>query len=114
MNSSERSINAGKRQLRRKSEEAIRLGVVVTEFLEERLSPRQARFEAITELWEQLLPQDLCRHCKIVDITGSELKVLVDSPAYANELRWCSADILNRLQQQCWQAKIENIKIVVG
>jgi hypothetical protein len=114
MNSSERSINAGKRQLRRKSEEAIRLGVVATEFLEERLSPRQAHFEAIIELWEQLLPPDLYRHCKIVDITGSELKVLVDSSAYMNELRWCSSDLLEEFRQRCPRARIRTIKLTVG
>jgi hypothetical protein len=84
------------------------------ELLEGQISPRQARFGAIAEAWCELLPVELQRHCKISDISGGQLKVVVDSPSYANKLRWCSSELLEELQQRCRRGKIEKIKITVG
>ena len=96
------------------SDRADKLGTVLEKLMAGRISSQHKRFEPVAQLWEQLLPEELSRHCKIIDLQHGQLKVRVDSPVYANELRWCSADILNQLQQQCWRAKIDKIKIVVG
>lgn len=96
------------------SAEAVKLGEVMGELLEGQISPRQARFEAIAEAWCELLPAELQRHCKIADISGGQLKVVVDSPSYANKLRWCSSELLEELQQRCRRGRIEKIKIAVG
>ncbi len=90
------------------------LGDVVKQLIDERISPRQASFESITGLWHELLPADLYRHCRIADISGGQLKVLVDSPSYANELRWCGSELLEQIKKQCPQARIKKIKFVVG
>jgi len=103
-----------KRRRRTMSSEAAKLGDVLGELMEVEILPRHARFESIAELWCQLLPVELRRHCKIADISGSQLKVLVDSPSYANRLRWCSSQLLEELEQQCPQARIKGIKVAVG
>ena len=92
----------------------VKLGDVVQNFMTKWVSPRQARFGAVAELWSQLLPAELCRHCEIVDISGGELKVRVDSPAYKYELQLCSPEILEELQQQCPKARMTKIKFVVA
>ena len=98
----------------RKSDRPVRLGDAVQQFLAEQVSPRQARFGAVAELWSQLLPAELCRHCKIVDISGGQLKVRVDSPAYKYELQLCSSELLEELQKQCPRARLTKIKFVVA
>ena len=98
----------------RKSDRAVRLGDAVQQFMAEQVSPRQARFGAVAELWSQLLPAELCRHCEIVDISGGQLKVRVDSPAYKYELQLCSSELLEELQQQCPRARLTKIKFVVA
>jgi hypothetical protein len=103
-----------KRRTRPGSNKAVRLGDVLGELMEGQISPRQARFESIVDLWCQLLPVELRRHCKIADISGGQLKVLVDSSSYANELRWCSSQLLEELGQRCPQARIKRIKVAVG
>ena len=93
---------------------AERLGDTVQQFMESRILPQQARFGAIADLWSQLLPVELRRHCKLADISGGQLKVLVDSPAYLYELQLCSSQLLEEFQQQCPRARIEKIKFTVG
>ena len=98
----------------RKSDRTVRLGDAAQQFMAEQVSPRQARFGAVAELWSQLLPAELCRHCEIVDISGGQLKVRVDSPAYKYELQLCSSELLEELQQQCPKARLTEIKFVVS
>jgi len=114
MNSSEQLTRAGRGRVRPKRQETVRLGDVLAKFLDEQLSPQQARFEALTELWQELLPANLYQRCQITDMSGGELKVSLDSPSYANELRWCSSELLEQLRQRCPQARIKRIKITVG
>ncbi len=106
--------NAVEGQRARKSDRTVRLGDAVQQFMAEQVSPRQAKFGAVAELWSQLLPAELCQHCEIVDISGGELKVRVDSPAYKYELQLCSSEILEELQQQCPRIRLTKIKFVVA
>ncbi|MHC4642686.1 MAG: DciA family protein, partial [Planctomycetota bacterium] len=92
----------------------VRLGDVTTELMKSRISPQQARFGPIAELWTMLLPDELRRHCRIVGFSGGQLKVQVDSPAYRYELQLCSSELLSELQQECPRAHIKKIKFVVG
>ena len=98
----------------RKSDRTVRLGDVVQQFVTRWVSPRQERFGAVAELWSQLLPAELCRHCEIVDISGGQLEVQVDSPAYKYELQLCSSELLEELQRRCPKARLTKIKFVVS
>ncbi len=91
-----------------------KLGDAVKQLMENQISPQQARFGLIAELWSQLLPAELCRHCKLAGLSGGQLKVLVDSPTHLYELQLCSPQLLEELQQQCPRARIKKIKFAVG
>ncbi len=114
MDEDEQLRSAVARQRVRKTDRTVRLGRVAQQLMDERISPRQARFGWVVELWGRLLPAGLRRHCEIVDISGGQLKVQVDSPSYMYELRLCSSELLKELQQQCPRAQIKKIKLVVG
>ncbi len=90
------------------------LGDVLSGFIENRVSPQQSRFGLIVEAWNQLLPVELCRHCRIVSVSGSRLKVLADSPSYMYELQLLSSELLRELARQYPQARIREIKFAVG
>ena len=81
-------------------------------FLTEQVASKQIKYGAVVEIWNQLLPEELCRHCEIVGISGGKLRVKVDSPAYNYELQLCSSELLKELQQQCPKARLTEIKIV--
>jgi len=101
-------------QAGQRPETTVKLGDTLRELMEKQISPRQAKFEAVSESWGQLLPVELGRHCEIADISGGRIKVLVESAAYAYELRLCSSELLGQLKSHCPQARIEKIDFVVG
>ncbi len=82
--------------------------------MDRQISPRQAVFSDVADMWSQMLPAELTRHCEIVDISGGLLKVQVDSPSYMYELQLCSSELLDELQQHCPKARLTRIKFVVA
>ena len=87
---------------------------IAQKFLTEQVSPKQVKFGSVAEIWSQLLPEELYKHCEIVGISGGKLKVRIDSPAYKYELQLCSAELLKELQQQCPKARLTEIKFVLA
>ena len=114
MNEEQQIRSAVKRRKGRRMNGAVRLGDIAKELMESRISPQQARFGSIPEIFNQLLPEELRWHCKIDGISGGRLKVLVDLPAYKYELQLCSSELLCELQCQCPRAHIKKIQFVVG
>jgi predicted nucleic acid-binding Zn ribbon protein len=106
--------NAGQRLRTGQPGRAVRLSDTLSELMNNHISPRQARFGSIAELWSQLLPAELSRHCRLHEVSSGQLKVLVDSPVYMYELKLCSSELLEELRRQCPRAKIKEIKFVVG
>ena len=106
--------NSATRQARRRGTSAVRLGDTLCELMESRISQRQCRFGAVAEVWSQVLPSALREHCELVDISGGQLKVRVDSSPYKYELQLCSSELLEELRRQCPQARLTRIKFVVG
>ena len=82
--------------------------------MDDQISPRQAQFSEVAEIWNRLLPAELCGHCEIIDISGGQLKVQVDSPSYMYELQLCSSELLKELQQQCPRVRLAKIKFVAA
>jgi hypothetical protein len=99
---------------RRKTFGAVSLGQVAKQLLTERISPKQAKFSQVDEVWRDLLPAELLRHCEIVGISGGQLDVQVDSPSYVYELQLCSSELLSELQQKCPRVRLTRIKFTVA
>lgn len=110
----EQSDSAVNRTTGKKVGITVSLGEAVRQLMDEQVAPRQAKFGGVSELWKQLLPPELSRHCEIADISGGQLKVQVDSPSYMYELRLCGSQLLAELQRQCPRARLKNIKFVVA
>ena len=106
--------DAVKGRLVKKFDRTAKVGDVAQMFVTKWVSPRQARFGAIVEVWSQLIPAELCKHCEIIDVSGGQLKVRVDSPSYKYELQLCSSELLEELQQQCPRVRLTEIKFVVA
>ena len=106
--------NIASEQAKSKLERTASLADALKELMENSISPQWTRFAVISELWAQLLPPELLKHCKITNISGSRLKVAVDSPSYMHELRLCSSELLNQLRQQHSSVRIKKIDVVLG
>lgn len=99
---------------KRKRYDAVSLGQVAQQLLTERISPQQAKFNQVDEVWRDLLPAGLQQHCEIVDISGGQLNIQVDSPSYVYELQLCSSELLAELQRHCPRVRLTKIKFTVA
>jgi hypothetical protein len=99
---------------RRPSYGAVSLGQVAQQLLTEQISPQQAKFSQVDEVWRDLLPAELQKHCEIADISGGQLNIQVDSPSYVYELRLCSSQLLAELQRQCPRVRLAKIRFTVA
>ncbi len=99
---------------RKKPDTVVSLGDTAQKLIESRVSPQQAVFRPVAQLWNQLLPDELRRHCRISDISDGQMEVLVDTPSHAYELRLCSTELIEQLKEYCPRARIRKIKFVVG
>ena len=114
MDEIERLQNTLKCRRTRKPYNAFGLGQVAQQLMDRQISPRQAVFSDVTDTWSQMLPGELSRHCEIVEISGGQLKVQVDSPSYMYELQLCSSELLEELQHYCPKARLTRMKFVVA
>ena len=112
MDEIERLQNTLRCRRTRRPYSATGLGQVAQQLLDGQISPRQAVFSEVVEAWSRMLPEELARHCEIVDISAGLLKVQVDSPSYMYELQLCSSELLKELQQQCPKARLTEIRFV--
>ena len=114
MDDIERLQNTLEYRRQRKFYRAESLGRVAQKLLDERISPQQARYSQVDEVWSKLLPAELQAHCEIAGISGGQLDVQVDSPAYVYELQLCSSELLTELQRQCPRVRLTRIKFTVA
>ena len=96
---------------RKRADKALLLGDVAGEYVNQKVLPLKKVFEAVAETWELLLPAELIEHCRIEDFRKGVLRVKVDNPAYATQLRWCSSSLVPEIRRQCPEARIKSIKI---
>lgn len=114
VNESEHLCRVTKWQATHRANNTVSLSEALSELMENQISPQQIRFGLIEETWAQLLPTELCQHCRIVDVSSGSLKVLADSPSYMYELQLLSCELLKELARRCPRARIKEIKFVVG
>lgn len=108
----ERIQQAVKDRQYKKFDRTVGLGQAAEQFIVRQVIPRQKKYGDVVELWQQVLPDELLRHCEIVDISGGRLTVKVDSPSYRYELHLCSSEILKELQKECPEARLTKIKLI--
>lgn len=99
---------------KRQVEGTAKLGDVLAVLMDSKITPQQERSCSVYEIWQQLLPSELSKHCRIDSISNGRLKVLVDSPSYMYQLQLCKSDILAGLKSQCPKFRIATLKFAVG
>ena len=95
-------------------EESLSLGSSIRQIMDEQISPMIQKSETIFELWQQLVPDELYEHCRIIELLNGQLKVEVDSPSYCYTLKLLSEELLERIKQQCPSARVKRIKFIPG
>ena len=108
----ERIEKAVKGRQRKRYDRFVSIGQAAEQFIAGQVKPQQKKYGNVVEVWEQVLPEELNRHCEIVGISGGSLSVQVDSPSHKYELHLCSREILKELQKECPKARLTKIKLI--
>jgi predicted nucleic acid-binding Zn ribbon protein len=93
--------------------DAVRLGDVLGELFEKKLSGNYERLAVVADAWEQFVPEGLTDHCRLAGLVSGVLKVVVDSPVYAYELRLCSDELVRHIRQRCPRAGLRELRVVL-
>ena len=107
-----RIFNYPRRNKVQNPDRIIMIGEAVEQFIGQEVSPKQKRYGAVLEAWNHALPEELSRHCEIIDISGGQLTIQIDSPSYKYELHLCSSEILKELQKKCPRIRLTKIKLI--
>jgi hypothetical protein len=94
--------------------EPVRLADSIQQLMKQRIQPMRKVYINLTECWDELLPEELKKRCRILQIMNGNPKVQADSPSYLYELKLSSNEILEKLQSCCPGARIKKIDFVVG
>ncbi len=94
--------------------ETARLADSVQQLMKQRIQPARRVFADVTDCWDNLLPDGLRKHCRIVQITNGHLKVQADSPSYLYELKLSGPELLEHMKSCCPSARIKKLDFAVG
>ena len=108
----ERIEQAVKGRQRKRYDRFVKIGQAAEQFFAGQVLPQQKKYGDVIEVWEQVLPEELSKHCEIVEISNGSLSVRVSSPSHKYELRLCSPAILKELQKECPRARITKVKLL--
>lgn len=95
-------------------EKIDRLGDTLSGLMDNCIVPKQEMFESIAQVWDELLPVEIRHHCRMTDISGGQLNVLIDSPSYMYSLQLYTSEILEELRRCCPQGRIKKIKLILA
>ncbi|MHC4637487.1 MAG: DciA family protein [Planctomycetota bacterium] len=102
-----------KKKHKAKYKEPVKLGDAITKFMS-RVTPLADKYCTVEEYWNQSLPEEVKRHCRLGAVSGGLIEIIAESPSLLYELRLCSRQILKDLRINCPEAGIRKIKFVVG
>ena len=106
----EKLLQGAVRWQRKISKTSERLGDRVDLFLRDSQS-RLKKNTVVVDALSELLPEGLAEHSGGLEISGSTLKLQVDSGPYMHELRLMSEELLKHLRQQCPKSGIKKITL---
>jgi predicted nucleic acid-binding Zn ribbon protein len=97
-----------------KDHSPARLGSLVEGYMNQEVAPKYKQFSSVEQAWRQAVPEELASHCRCDSVSGGQLKIVVDSPAYMYKLQAMSSDLVEKLGHFCRRPRIRSIKFIPG
>ena len=92
----------------------VRLSEVLNQFMGWLKKPPADVLVVVFNKWEEVVGPDVARHCRPVAIDANQLVVQADDTMWADELRWNSEKILDRLVEVSGARRLEKLTVRVG
>jgi len=69
------------------------------------------RYAPLVDAWNQALPPELARHCRLCEVTAGNLIVEAEPGPYMHELRTISAELIEHLRSACPRVHVKSITL---
>jgi len=93
------------------NKEPVHLRSVLEQVLKDFGTPDITVVTSIVEQWEEVVGLDLAAKISAVAISGSELIVRVDDPAWASQINWLEKQLLDKITSLVGEEKITSIRV---
>ena len=90
--------------------EPVHLRSVLEQLLKDFGTPDITVVTSIVEQWEEIVGHDLAAKISAVAVSGSELIVRVDDPAWASQINWLEKQLLDKITSLVGEEKITSIR----
>jgi len=93
------------------NKEPVHLRSVLEQLLKDFGSPDITVVTSIVDQWEEVVGLDLAAKISAVAISGSELIVRVDDPAWASQINWLEKQLLDKIASLVGEEKVTSIRV---
>jgi len=76
-------------------------------------APSASGLRALFDDWDEIVGASLAAHCRPVSIDAQTLVLAVEDPAWASELQWLSAPLLEAIDEAVGSGVITEVKLRV-
>ena len=90
-----------------------RIGDALDQVASRLKAPRAKVLAMVFDAWDELVGSVLAAHTTPVRLADGELVVAVDDPAWAAEMRFFSAELINRINAQAEEEAVDRLSIRV-
>ena len=92
------------------TKEPVHLRSVLEQLLKDFGTPDIRVVTSIVDQWEEVVGIDLAAKISAVAVSGSELIVRVDDPAWASQINWLEKQLLDKITSLVGEEKITSIR----
>ena len=93
------------------NKEPVHLRSVLEQVLKDLGTPDITVVTSIVDQWEEVVGIDLATKISAVAISGSELIVRVDDPAWASQINWLEKQLLDKITSLVGEEKVTSIRV---
>ena len=93
------------------NKEPVHLRSVLEQLLKDFGTPDITVVTSIVDQWEEVVGLDLAAKISAVAISGSELIVRVDDPAWASQINWLEKQLLDKIASLVGEEKVTSIRV---
>ena len=93
------------------SKDPIHLRSVLEQLLKDFGTPEIKVVTSVVDQWQEIVGVDLANKVSAVAVSGSELIVQVDDPAWASQISWLEKQLLDKIESLVGEEKITSIRV---
>ncbi len=97
-----------------KSDGPIPVGEAVERLLGTLDAPSSDVLATVFERWDEVVGPAVAQHCRPLTVEGDRLVVVASDAAWASELRWLAAGVIDRINKKSGEDRLRSMSVQVS